>query len=82
MSGKVLDPEFLAEYELEADWAAGLGISQRTSARHRAKGCPYLEWGGCIWIHKRGGREYIRSRVRRRNPPRRRKATPAEITAL
>jgi hypothetical protein len=77
MSSKVVNAEFLCEYELEADWAASLGISQRTSARYRADGLPYLNFGGCVWIHKRGGREYIASRIVRRNPPRRRKAIAA-----
>jgi hypothetical protein len=71
MSGKVSDPDFLAEYEKEADWAAGLGICQRTSARYRAQGCPFLQWGGFVWIPKRAGREWIASRVKRRNPRRR-----------
>jgi len=83
MSSKVLNAEFLSEYESEADWAAGLGISQRTAARYRALGLPFLPFGGFVWIPKQEGREWIASRVKRRNPPRRRKAiaTSAEIAA-
>jgi len=44
-----------------------MGISQRTSARYRALGLPYLEFAGLIWIHKPGGRDWIAARVRRRN---------------
>jgi hypothetical protein len=69
--GRVSDPDFLAEYEKECDWAEGLGISQRTSARYRALGLPFLTFGGFVWIPKRQGREWIAKRVRRRNPPRR-----------
>jgi hypothetical protein len=82
--GKVLDRDFLDKYEKEIDWAEGLGISQRTSARYRALGLPFLTFGGFVWIPKREGREWIASRVKRRNTPRRqRRATPTttEINA-
>jgi hypothetical protein len=61
---------FPDDYDLERDWARGAGISQRTSARHRNKpnGLPFLDWGGKIWIPRRGGAEYIQSLVKRRNP--------------
>jgi hypothetical protein len=83
MSEKALDPEFLAQYEREADWAEAHGICQRTAARYRAQGLPFLTFGGFVWIPKREGREWIASRVKRRNPRRRRKtiASPAEISA-
>jgi len=80
---EALDSDFLAEYEKESDWAESHGISQRTAARYRALGLPYMEFGGWIWIHKRGSKEWIASRVKRRNPRRqRRQAAPtAEISA-
>jgi hypothetical protein len=80
---KIVDPDFLAEYEKEADWAAGHGISQRTAARYRALGLPFLVFGGFVWIPKREGREYIASRVRRHNTPRRRRqaVTTAGVSA-
>jgi hypothetical protein len=80
---ETLDSDFLDEYERESDWAESHGISQRTAARYRALGLPYMEFGGWIWIHRRGGKEWIASRVKRRNPPRRRRqaATSAEIAA-
>jgi hypothetical protein len=84
MSEEGLDPDFLAEYEKEADWAHGHGISQRTAARYRALGLPFLFFGGFVWIPKREGREFIASRIKRRNPHRQRRqatTTPAEITA-
>jgi hypothetical protein len=77
---KIVDLDFLAEYEKEADWAAGHGISQRTAARYRAlpNGLPFLTFGGFVWIPKRAGREWIASRVRRRNPRRRPGAAAAQ----
>ena len=76
------DRDFLADYEKEADWAERHGISQRTAARYRALGLPFLWFGGWIWIPKREGREWIASRVKRRNPHRRRAIThTAEIGA-
>jgi hypothetical protein len=76
-----LDPNFLANYEKEADWAEAHGISQRTAARYRAlpSGLPFLIFGGWVWIPKREGREWIANRVQRRNPPRRRQAEPAHV---
>jgi hypothetical protein len=73
MSERALDPEFLAEYEKEADWAEGHGISQRTASRYRAlpNGLPFLFFGGFVYIPKREGREWIASRVKRRRNPRR-----------
>jgi hypothetical protein len=84
MSERALDPNFLAEYEREAERAPGHGISQRTSARYRAlpDGLPFLIFGGSVWIPKREGREWIASRVQRRNArPRRRQASQAEHSA-
>ena len=57
-------------YTPEAAWAKEHHISKKTCERYRAKGLPFLEWGGEIWIGDRGGDEYIASRVTRRNPPR------------
>jgi hypothetical protein len=70
---KTLDPDFLAEYERESDWAKAHGISQRTAARYRAlpNGLPFLFFGGWVWIPKRDGREWIASCVKRHNPRRR-----------
>jgi len=70
---KIVNSDFLADYEKEADWAEGHGISQRTAARYREIGLPFLTFGGFVWIPKRAGREWIASRVKRRNPPRRRR---------
>ena len=83
MSERALDPNFLAEYERESEWAAGHAISQRTSARYRAlpNGLPFLFWCGSIWIPKREGREWIASRVQRRTarrPHRHRQAAQAD----
>jgi len=48
-----LDPDFLAEYEKESDWAEGHGISQRTAKRYRELGLPFLTFGGFVYIPKR-----------------------------
>jgi hypothetical protein len=71
------DPTFLEEYEPEETWAPRFGITRRTSARYRnhPNGLPFILWGGIIYIHKKGGGEYIASRVKRRNPRRRRGST-------
>jgi hypothetical protein len=74
LMSKIVDPDFLADYEKEANWAAGHGISQRTASRYRALGLPFLTFGGYVWIPKREGRDWIASRVRRRNPRRRQAA--------
>jgi hypothetical protein len=80
---ETLDSDFLALYEKESDWAEGHGISQRTAARYRALGLPFLTFGGWIWIPKREGREWIASRVKRRNPRRqRRQAIPASLNII
>jgi hypothetical protein len=81
MPSEDLDPDFLSAYVKEADWAGGHGISQRTAARYRAQGLPFLTFGGFVWIPKNEGREWIASRVKRRNPRRRRQGITAEITA-
>jgi hypothetical protein len=78
MRSESLDPDFLAEYEKESDWAQGHGISQRTAKRYRAIGLPFLTFGGFVWIPKREGRAWIASRVKRRNP---RRGHPQAIVA-
>jgi hypothetical protein len=79
---KIVDTDFLNDYEKEADWAAGHGVSQRTAARYRQLGLPYLTFGGFVWIPKQAGREWIAGRITRRNPPRReRRAIAVEVTA-
>jgi hypothetical protein len=75
------ETDFLAQYEKETDWAEGHGISQRTAARYRAQGLPFLIFGGWVWIPKREGREWIASRVKRRNPSRRRKGAAQDSAA-
>jgi hypothetical protein len=79
MPSENLNADFLAEYEKETDWAEGHGISQRTAARYRALGLPFLTFGGFVWIPRRAGREWIANRVQRRNPGRRRQAEPAHL---
>jgi hypothetical protein len=78
------DPEFLAEYEWERTWSPANGISPKASKQHRDKpnGLPYIEWAGKIWIHRPGGRQYIRGLIKRNPPPRsRRKSRRSQIEA-
>jgi hypothetical protein len=76
MSSQVIDPNFLEEYELEETWAPKHGITRRTSFRYRNEpnGLPFLIWGQQVYIPKKEGAEYIRSRIKRRNPRGRRRS--------
>jgi hypothetical protein len=67
-----MDAKLLSdEYVLESQFADENEIHQRTSARYRQLGMPYLEYRGRIYIHIPGGRKWLEGRVRRLNPPRR-----------
>jgi hypothetical protein len=73
----------LEGFELESDWAQRKGVCQRTPARYRELGLlEFLEWGGRIWIRTADGDKLIRSRIKRRNPPRpaRHKTTADSMT--
>jgi hypothetical protein len=66
-------------YWKQRRWSKDKKVNPRTTARHRQRGLPWLDWGGEIFIPELEGDAYIASRVRRRNPPRRgRQATSAE----
>ena len=58
------------EYELEAEFAAANGACQRTIARYRQEGLPFVEWNGRIWINVPGERKWLAGRVRRLNQKR------------
>jgi hypothetical protein len=60
-------------FEKEPLWAANHDISRRTSQRYRNEGLPFLMWGNEVYIPLDKGREFILSRVRRRNPTRARR---------
>jgi hypothetical protein len=71
----------LEGFQLESEWAEEKGVNQRTPARYRKLGkLEYLEWGGKVWINVASGNELIRSRIKRRNPPRRRRQTAEQIS--
>jgi hypothetical protein len=76
-----LDPEFLSQYVRESEWAKAHGICQRTVARYRDRGLPYLMFAGYIWIPKHEAHEWIASRVKRRNTGRRRTTATQEAAA-
>jgi hypothetical protein len=60
----------LEDYTLEADFAAELGVSSHTVARYRKEpnGLPFAVFGGKIYIHLPGAREWMAKRIRRRAP--------------
>jgi len=74
---KVLNKDFVTNYQKEADWAAEYGIHPRTVARYRVQGLPFMIFGGYVWIPKQQARDWVASRVKRRNPPRRNKRQAA-----
>jgi hypothetical protein len=72
-------------YWKQSRWSRDKNITVRTAARHRQLGLAWLDWGGEIYIPEVEGDAYIVARMRRRNPPRRRKtaiATQAENHAV
>jgi hypothetical protein len=65
MSQNILDEG----YVLEKQFADDHGVSQHTVARYRLDGLPWLLWGGKVFVHLPGAREYLTKRLRRRAPP-------------
>jgi hypothetical protein len=57
----------------QSRWSQDKRINPRTTARYRQLGLAWLSWGGEIFIPEIEGDEYIAARVKRRNPPRRRR---------
>ena len=73
-------PSPLPGFELQRDWAARKGVTERTASRYRRAGLlAYMEWAGKVWIDVESGDELLRSRVKRRNPPRLPRAKTANI---
>ena len=73
-------PSPLPGFELQRDWAARKGVTKRTVERYRRAGqLAYMEWAGKVWIDVESGDELLRSRVKRRNPPRLPRAKTANI---
>ena len=62
--------DILADYAPEADFAAELGVSKHTVARYRTEpdGLPYAVFGGKIYIHLPGAKDWMAKRLRRRAP--------------
>jgi hypothetical protein len=55
----------------QARWSADKGITTRTTARHRERGLPWLDWGNEIFIPEEDGDAYVAGLVKRRNVRRR-----------
>ena len=70
-------------YWKQSRWSKDKGVNVRTTARHRQQGLPWLVWANQIYIPEIEGDAYIASRIKRRNPPRRRarQAITTEIGA-
>ena len=60
----------LDDYETQAEFAAANGVHERTVARARQDGLPFMEWGGRIGIDVPGAKKWLEGRVRRLNPKR------------
>jgi hypothetical protein len=69
------------KYWRQKRWSRDKRINARTTARHRQRGLPWLTWGGTVFIPEDDGDAYIAALVKRRNPPRRRKADAISVTA-
>jgi hypothetical protein len=53
----------------EDQFAADNQVAKRTVARYRNQpsGLPYVEWGGKVYINVQAAREWLQSRLKRRN---------------
>jgi hypothetical protein len=60
----------LSGYVRQSRFAVDNDTCERTIARYRSMGLPFLMWSGEVWIHVEGAREWLESRVKRRNQPR------------
>jgi hypothetical protein len=71
------------KYWKQPRWSRDRKVHVRTTERHRQLGLPWMYWGGEIYIPEDEGDAYIAGRLKRRNPPRRRRqAAPSrEINA-
>ncbi|WP_338690432.1 hypothetical protein V5279_28990 [Bradyrhizobium sp. 26S5] len=68
-----LTANILDGYIEESQFAALNGISRRTSQRYRdmPDGLPHVRFGGQIFIPIEGSKQWLKDRVKRRNPGRR-----------
>jgi hypothetical protein len=78
---KITRPNALVGFTLEDESAAQNSVCQATLARARKGGrIRYAIWAGRVWVNDADVDAMIRSRIKRRNPPRpaRRKTTAAD----
>jgi len=61
------DDNILSEYQLQAEAARAGRVSERTIARKRREpnGIPWMEWGGKVYVHRAGYRDYLKRRIQR-----------------
>jgi hypothetical protein len=65
-------PSILDGYVKEQEFSVANGISNKTCARYRLMGLPYITWGAQIYINVAGARDWLMARTQQRNQPRRR----------
>ena len=60
----------LDDFQPQDEFAAEHDVSEHTVARYRKEpaGLPYVMFGGKIYIHIPGAREWMAQRIRRRAP--------------
>ena len=56
--------DLLTDYLSEAEFAKETGIDERTSARYRKQGLPFMYQGGKVMINLPGAREFMARRTR------------------
>ena len=59
--------DILSEYQSQAEAAREGRVSERTIARKRREpdGIPWMEWGGKVYVHRDGYRDYLARRIHR-----------------
>jgi hypothetical protein len=68
---KITRPNALVGFTLEDESAAQNSVCQATLARARKGGrVRYAIWAGRVWVNDADVDAMIRSRIKRRNPPR------------
>jgi hypothetical protein len=54
----------------EQDYADAFGIHQRTVARQRQQGLPFVVIGGKVYIDAQGAKRWVENKIVTRNQPR------------
>ena len=65
-----MSQNILEDYVLKSKFAADHDLSEHSVDRYRHLGLPWMLWGGKVYIHLPGAREFVAKRIRRRSPRR------------